>query len=171
MRVVTSTPSTMASEPTVHPLPAADWRRRQPEPRRRALRVWLWSIALMTLLTLVIGGITRLTRSGLSIVDWAPIMGVVPPLPGFNQALRGVTSAHGALLILDEVLTGFRAGPAGWWGIEGAAEGWAPDLFTFGKVVGGGLPVAAVAGADGGAKKVVRAEGAPQQGRARSSRG
>jgi cytochrome c oxidase assembly protein subunit 15 len=81
MRVVTSTPSTMAPEPSLHAVPdAADWRRRQPEPRRRALRVWLWSIALMTLLTLVIGGITRLTRSGLSIVDWAPIMGVVPPL-------------------------------------------------------------------------------------------
>jgi heme a synthase len=57
-----------------------DWRLAVPEPRRRALRAWLWSIAVMTLLTLVIGGITRLTRSGLSIVDWAPIMGVVPPL-------------------------------------------------------------------------------------------
>jgi glutamate-1-semialdehyde 2,1-aminomutase len=50
------------------------------------------------------------------------------------------------LLIQDEVLTGFRVGPAGWWGLEGATEGWAPDLFTFGKVIGGGLPVAAIAG-------------------------
>ncbi|WP_129339275.1 glutamate-1-semialdehyde 2,1-aminomutase [Cellulomonas endophytica] len=73
-------------------------------------------------------------------------MGVVPPLPGFNAALRRITAEHGALLIQDEVLTGFRVSPAGWWGLEGAREGWAPDLLTFGKVVGGGLPVAAVAG-------------------------
>ncbi len=59
---------------------AADWRLQIPEPHRRAVRFWLWSIVVMTLLTLVVGGITRLTRSGLSIVDWAPIMGVVPPL-------------------------------------------------------------------------------------------
>ncbi|HEX5333723.1 MAG TPA: glutamate-1-semialdehyde 2,1-aminomutase [Cellulomonas sp.] len=73
-------------------------------------------------------------------------MGVVPPLPGFNAALARVAHAHGALLIQDEVLTGFRVGPAGWWGLEGAVEGWAPDLLTFGKVIGGGLPVAAVGG-------------------------
>jgi glutamate-1-semialdehyde 2,1-aminomutase len=73
-------------------------------------------------------------------------MGVVPPLPGFNAALARIAHAHGALLIQDEVLTGFRVGPAGWWGIEGAVEGWNPDLLTFGKVIGGGLPVAAVAG-------------------------
>jgi glutamate-1-semialdehyde 2,1-aminomutase len=73
-------------------------------------------------------------------------MGVVPPLPGFNAGLRRLCDAHGALLILDEVMTGFRVGPAGWWGMEGAAEGWAPDLFTFGKVMGGGLPAAAFGG-------------------------
>jgi len=73
-------------------------------------------------------------------------MGVVPPLPGFNAALARIAHAHGALLIQDEVLTGFRVGPAGWWGLEGAVEGWAPDLLTFGKVIGGGLPVAAVGG-------------------------
>jgi glutamate-1-semialdehyde 2,1-aminomutase len=73
-------------------------------------------------------------------------MGVVPPLPGFNAALGRIAHAHGALLIQDEVLTGFRVGPAGWWGLEGAVEGWAPDLLTFGKVIGGGLPVAAVGG-------------------------
>ena len=50
------------------------------------------------------------------------------------------------MLIQDEVLTGFRVGRAGWWGLEGASEQWAPDLMTFGKVIGGGLPVAAVAG-------------------------
>jgi glutamate-1-semialdehyde 2,1-aminomutase len=69
-------------------------------------------------------------------------MGVVPPLPGFNAHLRAATERHGALLVLDEVLTGFRVGPAGWWGIEGVT----PDLFTFGKVMGGGLPAAAFGG-------------------------
>jgi glutamate-1-semialdehyde 2,1-aminomutase len=47
---------------------------------------------------------------------------------------------------MDEVLTGFRVGPRGWWGLEGALEGWAPDIITYGKVIGGGLPLAAVAG-------------------------
>jgi len=79
-------------------------------------------------------------------------MGVVPPEPGFNKALRRITSEYGAFLIFDEVLTGFRVGPAGWWGLErdaSIAAGepvWTPDLFAFGKVVGGGMPVAAVGG-------------------------
>jgi len=81
------------------------------------------------------------------ITEAAPAnMGVVPPVPGFNAALRRITLEHGALLIQDEVLTGFRVGYSGWWGLEGLREGWAPDLFTFGKVIGGGLPVAAVGG-------------------------
>ena len=81
------------------------------------------------------------------IIEAAPAnMGVVPPLPGFNAELRRITAEAGALLIQDEVLTGFRVSPAGWWGLEGKAEGWAPDLLTFGKVIGGGLPVAAVGG-------------------------
>lgn len=57
-----------------------DWRLEVPEDHRRPVRLWLWSLAGMTLLTLIVGGITRLTQSGLSIVDWAPFMGVVPPL-------------------------------------------------------------------------------------------
>jgi glutamate-1-semialdehyde 2,1-aminomutase len=69
-------------------------------------------------------------------------MGVVAPRPGFNAHLRAVTRASGALLILDEVLTGFRVGPAGWWGTERVD----PDLFTFGKVMSGGLPAAAFGG-------------------------
>ncbi len=73
-------------------------------------------------------------------------MGVVPPPPGYNAALARIAHAHGALLIQDEVLTGFRVGPAGWWGLEAQREGWTPDLLTFGKVVGGGLPVAALGG-------------------------
>ena len=110
------------------------------------------------------------------ITEGAPAnMGIVPPTPGFNAAIRRVTAEHGALMILDEVLTGFRVGPAGWWGLE-AVDGWTsdlpglateradvaapswpgadwreratwvPDLVTFGKVVGGGMPLAAVGG-------------------------
>ncbi|MBW3069990.1 aminotransferase class III-fold pyridoxal phosphate-dependent enzyme [Actinomyces sp. 594] len=128
-------------------------------------------------------------------------MGVVPPAPGFNSAIRRITAAHGALMIADEVLSGFRVGPAGFWGLEavdgwtaeaaesgnrfrhatgrpasaqadeaaaattlalstpswpGGPDGgeadwreraaWVPDLFTFGKVIGGGMPLAAVGG-------------------------
>lgn len=86
------------------------------------------------------------------ITEAAPAnMGIVPPGPGFNEGLRRITAEHGALLILDEVLTGFRVGPSGWWGLEsGAASGavpeYTPDLFTFGKVIGGGMPVAALGG-------------------------
>ncbi|MDO5726587.1 MAG: glutamate-1-semialdehyde 2,1-aminomutase [Bowdeniella nasicola] len=75
-------------------------------------------------------------------------MGVVPPLPGFNAKIRELCTAHGALMICDEVLTGFRVGPAGWWQLENAGGDttWTPDLFTFGKVVGGGMPLAAIGG-------------------------
>ncbi len=69
-------------------------------------------------------------------------MGVVPPVPGFTAELRRITAEHGALLISDEVMTGFRVSPAGWFGLEGVA----PDLFTFGKVMGGGFPAAAFGG-------------------------
>jgi cytochrome c oxidase assembly protein subunit 15 len=57
-----------------------DWRRHIPEPRRRRLRLWFWSIAAVTLAIVAIGGITRLTQSGLSIVDWQPLIGAIPPL-------------------------------------------------------------------------------------------
>ncbi len=73
-------------------------------------------------------------------------MGVVPPPPGFNARLAATTREYGSLLIFDEVMTGFRMSVDGWWGIEGAVEGWQPDLFTYGKVIGGGMPLAAVAG-------------------------
>jgi len=69
-------------------------------------------------------------------------MGVVPPDPGFTAALREQTAAHGALLVSDEVMTGFRASRAGWYGLEGVV----PDLITFGKVMGGGFPAAAFGG-------------------------
>lgn len=87
------------------------------------------------------------SRIAAVITEAAPAnMGVVPPLPGFNATLRRLTLTHGALLIQDEVLTGFRVGYSGWWGLEGLREGWSADLHTFGKVIGGGLPVAAVGG-------------------------
>jgi glutamate-1-semialdehyde 2,1-aminomutase len=69
-------------------------------------------------------------------------MGVVPPTPAFLAALRSETRRAGALLILDEVMTGFRVhrgGATGLWSLE-------PDLLTFGKVLGGGLPAAAYGG-------------------------
>ena len=73
-------------------------------------------------------------------------MGVVPPKPGFNSLIRDLTQQHGALFVLDEVMTGFRISSGGWWSKYGVLEGWEPDLFTFGKVIGGGFPLAAVAG-------------------------
>src|SRR5699024_4707451 len=78
------------------------------------------------------------------ITEAAPAnMGVVPPQEvdgiGFNRFLAETAHAAGALMISDEVLTGFRASAEGYYGIDG--EGWAPDLMTFGKVIGGGLPV------------------------------
>jgi len=69
-------------------------------------------------------------------------MGVVPPVGGFNQLLAELCREHGALLIMDEVLTGFRVTAAGWYGREGVAG----DLVTFGKVMGGGLPAAGFGG-------------------------
>ncbi|MFC8720205.1 glutamate-1-semialdehyde 2,1-aminomutase [Kitasatospora sp. NPDC057198] len=73
-------------------------------------------------------------------------MGVVPPLPGFNRGLAELCRADGALFVSDEVMTGFRVSKAGWYGLEAAVEGWAPDLLTFGKVMGGGFPAAAFGG-------------------------
>lgn len=135
------------------------------------------------------------------IFEGAPAnMGSVPPLAGWNERIRSLCTRYGAVMILDEVLTGFRVSSAGWWGLEavagwqehdgatpatalsaeltspaalaqlgaagtigaaGAAGSeatkaagpdavatpkWVPDLVTFGKVVGGGMPLAAVAG-------------------------
>ncbi len=79
-------------------------------------------------------------------------MGVIRPPVGFNRLIATLCHDHNAVFIVDEVLTGFRAGPAGYWGVErdqdlsAGIEPWQPDLVTFGKVIGGGMPVAAVAG-------------------------
>jgi glutamate-1-semialdehyde 2,1-aminomutase len=69
-------------------------------------------------------------------------MGSVAPQPGYNAALRRITAEHGALLILDEVMTGFRVSRSGWYGLDPVDA----DLFTFGKVMSGGLPAAAFGG-------------------------
>ena len=69
-------------------------------------------------------------------------MGCVPPAPGFLEALRELTARHGALLIFDEVMTGFRVA------LGGAQQrfGIQPDLTTLGKIIGGGLPIGAYGG-------------------------
>ena len=69
-------------------------------------------------------------------------MNCVPPVAGFLQGLRALCDAHGALLIFDEVMTGFRVGLHGAQGLYGIK----PDLTTLGKVIGGGLPVGAFGG-------------------------
>ena len=69
-------------------------------------------------------------------------MGTVHPDEGFNAALKEIAHADGALLILDEVMTGFRTSRSGWFGVDGVAG----DLTTFGKVVSGGMPAAAFGG-------------------------
>ncbi len=75
-------------------------------------------------------------------------MGCVPPLPGFLAGLREMCTRHGALLVFDEVMTGFRVAPGGAQQLYGVM----PDLTTMGKVVGGGLPV----GAYGGREELMR---------------
>ena len=78
----------------------------------------------------------------ISVEPVAANRGVVPPAPGFLEFLRRITREEGALLIFDEVITGFRLAPGGaqeYYGIR-------PDLTTFGKIVGGGMPLAAYGG-------------------------
>ncbi len=72
--------------------------------------------------------------------------GGAPRMSGFNQFLSETCRRHGALLVSDEVMTGFRASRQGYWGLDGAHEGWVPDLMTFGKVMGGGFQAAAFGG-------------------------
>lgn len=96
-----------------------DWRLQLPEPKRRHLRVWFWSIAACAAVVVVIGGITRLTHSGLSIVDWRPVVGVVPPLgdaqwaeafdryrqfPEYRQLRQGMTLAEFKYIFFWEYL-------------------------------------------------------------------
>ncbi|HMD02053.1 MAG TPA: glutamate-1-semialdehyde 2,1-aminomutase [Candidatus Baltobacteraceae bacterium] len=73
---------------------------------------------------------------------YAGNMGLVPPKPGYLAGLREITERHGALLVFDEVMTGFRVAPGG----VQEREGVRPDLTTLGKIIGGGLPVGAFGG-------------------------
>jgi glutamate-1-semialdehyde 2,1-aminomutase len=80
--------------------------------------------------------------AGVIVEPVAGNMGVVPPQPGFLEGLRRLTQENGALLIFDEVMTGFRVAYGGAQSLYGIQ----PDLTTLGKVIGGGLPVGAYAG-------------------------
>ena len=80
--------------------------------------------------------------AGVIVEPVAGNMGVVPPAPGFLEALRHLTANNGALLILDEVITGFRLSSGGAQGIFGIT----PDITCMGKIIGGGLPVGAYGG-------------------------
>lgn len=71
-----------------------------------------------------------------------PLQRLIPPIPGFLEALRAETKRHGIVLIFDEVVTGFRLAVGGGQELYGVT----PDLCTLGKVIGGGFPLAAVAG-------------------------
>lgn len=87
----------------------------------------------------------RSTPRGLAAIIVEPIVGnsgFIPPVPGFLQGLRALAEESGALLIFDEVMTGFRIAPGGARDLFGVT----PDLTTLGKVIGGGLPVAAYGG-------------------------
>src|SRR5204862_879181 len=75
-------------------------------------------------------------------------MGCVPPQSGYLQAVRELTNKYGALLIFDEVMTGFRLARGGAQELYGIT----PDITTLGKIIGGGLPV----GAYGGSKDLMR---------------
>jgi glutamate-1-semialdehyde 2,1-aminomutase len=86
--------------------------------------------------------------AGVFVEPIAGNMGLVPPVEGFLQGLRDLCDRHGALLVFDEVMTGFRVAFGGAQEIYGVR----PDLSTFGKVIGGGLPV----GAYGGRRELMR---------------
>ena len=88
-----------------------------------------------------------------------PFQRLIPPQPGFLEALRALTQAHHILLVFDEVVTGFRFA----WGGAQAYYGVTPDLCTLGKVIGGGFPLAAIAGKDEVMARFDRARTAPEQ--------
>ena len=90
----------------------------------------------------VVESLVREHRDELAGVIVEPFQRIIPPAPGFLQALRRITQENGVPLIFDEVVTGFRLA------YGGAQEyyGVVPDLCTLGKVIGGGFPLAAIAG-------------------------
>jgi glutamate-1-semialdehyde 2,1-aminomutase len=88
------------------------------------------------------------TIAGVIVEPVAGNMNLVKPVKGFLETLRSECDAHGAVLIFDEVMTGFRVGPQGVQGLSGVK----PDLTTLGKVIGGGMPM----GAFGGRKDIMQ---------------
>lgn len=100
--------------------------------------------------------------AGVIVEGAAANMGVVAPRGDFLPEIARLCREHGALMIQDEVLSGFRVSPSGWWGLSTGREvlrepagqnpgvvfdtDWTPDLLTFGKVIGGGMPLAALGG-------------------------
>ena len=80
--------------------------------------------------------------AGIIVEPVAGNMGVVAPAPGFLEGLRRISAHDGAMLIFDEVITGFRVGPGGAQGLYGVM----PDITTLGKIIGGGLPVGCYGG-------------------------
>jgi len=86
--------------------------------------------------------------AGVIIEPIAGNMNLVPPIPGFLERLRELCTRHGAILIFDEVMTGFRVAPGG----AQALFGLSPDLTTLGKIIGGGMPV----GAFGGRREIMK---------------
>jgi glutamate-1-semialdehyde 2,1-aminomutase len=92
-----------------------------------------------------VGDLMRREGDSIACIVVEPVagnMGVVPPAPGFLEGLRELTERHGALLLFDEVITGFRVGFGGAQGKLGIR----PDLTTLGKILGGGFPLAAYGG-------------------------
>jgi glutamate-1-semialdehyde 2,1-aminomutase len=90
----------------------------------------------------VVASLAREHRDDLAGIILEPFQRIIPPAPGFLEGLRKITAQHGIPLIFDEVVTGFR------FAYGGAQEyyGVVPDLCTLGKVIGGGFPLAAIAG-------------------------
>jgi glutamate-1-semialdehyde 2,1-aminomutase len=90
----------------------------------------------------VVASLVREHRDDLAGIILEPFQRIIPPAPGFLEGLRDITARHGIPLIFDEVVTGFR------FAYGGAQEYYAvvPDLCTLGKVIGGGFPLAAIAG-------------------------
>ena len=86
--------------------------------------------------------------AGVIVEPIAGNMNLVPPIPGFLERLRELCTRHGAILIFDEVMTGFRVAPGG----AQALFGLSPDLTTLGKIIGGGMPV----GAFGGRREIMK---------------
>jgi heme a synthase len=110
---------TTSEDVLARPPGGSDWRQGLAPGARRSVRRWVWSLAGLTFLILVIGGITRLTQSGLSMVNWEPIMGVVPPLteaqwqetfelyrqyPEYQQLRRGMTLSEFKFIFFWEYL-------------------------------------------------------------------